>query len=713
MHQILQNLGSGETLLADVPAPGPKGGSLLVRTSRSLISLGTERMLVNFGRAGWLEKARQQPEKVRQVLEKIRVDGLFPTLDAVRSKLDTPLPLGYCQVGVVEDAGGASPDCFKPGQRVVTNGPHAEVVSVGHNLCAAVPDAVSDEAASFAVVGAIGLQGIRLLAPALGERIVVTGLGLIGLLVVQMLRANGCDVLGLDFDASKCALAESYGARTLNLANGADPVAEAMAWTKGRGVDGVLITASAKSNDPVRQAARMCRQRGRIVLVGVTGLELDRGEFYQKELSFQVSCSYGPGRYDPSYEDRGLDYPFGLVRWTEQRNIEAVLGLLAAGRIDVSRLVTHRFPLSEALRAYDTVSAGAALGIVLEYQAGAEVLARTVRYAVTDAIPVGAKVGAKGAASSRPPRVAVLGTGNYATRTLLPALRGLSHELRTVVSAQGVSGAHAAKKFGAPQATTDTEALWRDPEIDAVLITTRHHAHARQALAALRAGKHVWVEKPLCLTLADLAEIETAAKESKRVLMVGFNRRFAPMTLRMRELLRQTPGPKVFVCTVNAGAIPREHWTQDPMIGGGRIIGEACHFIDLLRHLAGAAIVSARADYLGGGGAETRDSASLSLRFADGSVGTVHYLANGPKAVAKERLEVFAAGKHLRLDNWRSLEGTGFAGFGGMRSRFSQDKGHRGALEAFLAGVAQGDAAPIALDEITEVSRVSIELAGL
>lgn len=765
MKQILQNLGTGETLLAEVPAPGASRGRLLIATRASLVSLGTEKMLVDFGRAGWIAKARSQPDKVKQVLQKVRTDGLLPTLDAIRSKLDQPIPLGYCNVGIVVGAeelsvvggqlsvreeerqhGAQAPQTtdngqqttlpkpqymeesatskqrttggFAPGDRVLSNGPHAEVVSVPHQLCAKIPDSVSDEAATFTVVGAIGLQGIRLLAPTLGESVVVTGLGLIGLLTVQMLRANGCRVLGLDFDSRKCELARQFGAEALDLSGGADPVAFAESWTNGQGVDGVIITASTTSDAPVSQAAHMCRKRGRIVLVGVTGLKLSRDDFYKKELTFQVSCSYGPGRYDPAYEDQGLDYPLGHVRWTEQRNFEAVLAIMADGLINVTPLISHRYPIEKALDAYATVATGKAMGIVLEYSEGKKLKAETLKAEMgeerqgTLARRVIHNAPLPDACSGLA-RLSVIGAGNFTTRTLLPALKGVAVRRRTIVSAGGVSSAHAANKFGFETSSTDTADVLADPETDAVLITTRHDAHARQVLAALRAGKHVFVEKPLALTIDEIDAIEEAVLQSNKVLMVGFNRRFAPLSLKTKSLLVGVPGPKSFIATINAGAIPSDHWTQDSQIGGGRIVGEACHFIDLLRDWAGAAIVDARISWLIGAEGRLRDTATMTLTFADGSIGTIHYLATGDKGFPKERFEVFAGGRILQLDNFRTLRGWGWKNFTkASGGRFTQDKGHAAGLAAFIEAVTHGKASPIPLDEILETSRWAVKLAG-
>lgn len=704
MRQVLQSLKDGTTKLTDVPSPQAGAHRLLVYTSTSLISAGTERMLVEFGKANWLDKARQQPDKVKQVIQKIGTDGLAATVDAVRSKLDQPLALGYCNVGRVSEI-GSGVSGYSVGDRVVSNGKHAEVVAVSKNLCARVPDNVSDEAASFTVVGAIGLQGIRLADPKLGECIVVMGLGLIGLLTVQMLRAQGCRVLGIDFDQGRIELAQRFGAETVNPKHGEDVLARAASFSRGAGVDAVIITASTASSEPISQAAKMCRKRGRLVLVGVTGLELSRADFYEKELTFQVSCSYGPGRYDPTYEEAGQDYPIGFVRWTEQRNFEAVLDLMASGALDIASLISHRFPLERAEEAFNLLTSGEpSLGIILAYKSETGE-ARSLNRTVTLSSP-------------RPPPgkavVAFLGAGNYAGRVLIPVFKAAGAQLRTVVSNGGVSAVHFGTKHGFADASTDALEAITNPGIDTVVIATRHDAHANQILSALRAGKHVFCEKPLCLTLDELREIEAEARaRPSQLLTVGFNRRFAPLTVKMRSLLDGIGEPKAFIATVNAGAIPASHWTQDPEVGGGRIIGEACHFIDLLRHLAGAPIKTVHALSLGASqnGAISQDKATISLEFEDGSTGTIHYLANGHQAFPKERVEVFAAGRILQLDNFRLLRGWGWRGF--SRATRRQDKGQQACARAFVDAIRGTSAAPIPLDQVIEVSRVSIEAAHI
>jgi predicted dehydrogenase len=590
------------------------------------------------------------------------------------------------------------------------------------NLCAKVPENVSDEEAAFTVIGAIGLQGIRLVQPTLGETVVVTGLGLIGLVSVQLLRAHGCRVLGIDFDTERLAFARQFGAEVVNLSAGEDPVAAARTFSRGRGVDAVLITASATSNEPVHQAALMCRKRGRIVLVGVAGLELSRADFYEKELSFQVSCSYGPGRYDSNYEDKGFDYPVGFVRWTEQRNFEAVLDMMVDGRLDVKPLISHRFKIEEAENAYELVGSSVpSLGILLQYPTPEE-KPETVLRSRTVRLNVSGTTTATGKAT-----MAFIGAGNYATNVLIPAFKEAGARLKTVASAGGVSAVYAGRKFGFEETTTDTDSLFSDSQITTVVITTRHDSHARLVYQALGAGKHVFVEKPLALTLDQLKEIQETVETTPShpsdptlpptahrppLLMVGFNRRFAPQIQKMKSLLEGVKEPKAFVMTVNAGAIPPGHWTQDSAVGGGRIVGEACHFIDLLRFLSGSPITGFQAISIGKapGVAVSEDKASITLHFGDGSIGTIHYLANGHKSFPKERLEVFAGGRILQLDNYRRLRGFGWPGFEKM-NLWRQDKGQQACAAAFVQAIEQGRAAPIPFEELMEVSRVSIQVA--
>lgn len=703
MKQVLQDLRSGRTLLEDVAAPGSRSGHLLIRTKRSLISAGTERALLEFGRAHLVAKARQRPEQVRQVLEKVRTDGIVSAMEAVRARLEQPSPLGYCNVGTVLDVGSGVRG-FAAGDRVASNGKHAEVVSVPSHLCARIPDGVDDDDASFTVVSAIALQAIRLVAPTLGERIVVSGLGLIGLLAAQLLRAHGCAVLGIDVDPGRIERARSFGVETVDLRT-QDPVEAAVTFSRGRGVDGVVIAAATRSNDPISQAARMSRKRGRIVLVGVVGLELSRADFYEKELTFQVSCSYGPGRYDAQYEEGGHDYPVGFVRWTEQRNFEAVLDMLAERRLEVAPLISHRFPIDEAERAYEVLGGPEpSLGIILDYPERA-VASRQVTFPRV----------ARGRANRPSPAVlGVIGAGSYARQRLLPAFAATSAIPHAVASAQGASASYAARRFGYATATTDATAMIDDPAVTAVVVATRHDSHARFVTEALAAGKHVFVEKPLCRRRDELALIERAyaSHGGGPMVMVGFNRRFAPHVVAIKRALADVREPKAMTMVVNAGAVPPDHWTQDPEIGGGRIIGEACHFIDLLRFLAGAPIVDVRAYGLGGasGTVVREDEATIVLRFADGSVGTIAYLANGSRTFPKERLEVFCAGGVLQMENYRVLRGFGWPGFKNSHA-VSQDKGQRACVAAFVEAVQRGTCSPIPFDEIVEVTNATFDVA--
>lgn len=720
MRQILQSLASGQTELVDVPCPAVGRGQILVQTRVSLVSAGTERMLVEFGKASLLEKARQQPDRVWQVLDKVKTDGLVPTLTAVKSKLDQPISLGYCNVGEVLEV-GPGVDAFKPGDRVTSNGPHAEVVCVPTNLCAKIPDSVSEEAAAFTVLGSIGLQGIRLAQPTLGEAFVVSGLGLIGLATVQLLKAQGCRVLGLDFSKARLELARQFGAEVFDLSSG-DPVAAAMQFSRGRGVDGVLITAATDSDEPVHQAAKMCRRRGRIVLVGVVGLKLSRADFYEKELSFQVSCSYGPGRYDATYEQLGQDYPVGFVRWTEQRNFEAMLDMIADRRIDPTQLISHRFAFDDAVDAYDLISGKEpSLGVLLNYPEPAESERQTLRIRT---LPIAQRATESSKSRRRPTpasgaangaSIAIIGAGNYATQMLIPAFRKNNAQVKCIASRNGLTAALAARKFGVLTATSDIDSLMADEQISTVVVATRHDSHAKLTCTALEAGKNVFVEKPLALNAQELRQIistyeEVTANGQGRgpVLTVGFNRRFAPQIQQMKSLLAEVHEPKSFIMTVNAGQIPADHWVHDPVAGGGRVIGEGCHFIDLLRYLCGTRIVSVQATMFGrDSAAEIRDDKmSITLSFADGSFGTVHYLANGHRSISKERLEVFCAGRVIQLDNFRRMQAVGWKKFRRM-NLWQQDKGHVAEVEAFLNAVSSQGPAPIALEELIEVTEAS------
>ncbi len=701
MRQLIQNLKDGSTTLVEAPTPGTVDGHILIDTSISLISTGTERMLVNFGKSSLIAKARSQPEKVMQVIEKVKTEGVFTTFDAVRSKLELPIPLGYCNVGRVRVSKAKG---FSSEDRVVSNGPHADVVSVPKHLAARIPLNVSDEEASFTVVASIGLQGLRLAKPTLGEMFVVTGVGLIGLLTVQLLRAHGCSVLAIDFDSKKLELARSFGAEICNPKDGQDPIAASLKFSRGRGVDGVIVTAATKSDEPITHAAKMCRTRGRIILVGVAGLNLKRSDFYEKELSFQVSCSYGPGRYDPVYESGGVDYPIGYVRWTEQRNFEAVLDMMASKTIDVSPLISHRVPFFESPKAYDILSTdNNALGILLEYPHKAEKRHQDHIALKTTAI-----------SQCREVTVGIIGAGNYASRFLIPAFKNSGAKLHTIASTGGLSAALHGRKQGFSFATSNIEQIISNKEINAVGIATRHDSHAQLTIDALNGGKHVFVEKPLALNLGELERIQKAFAKSDRCLMVGFNRRFSPHIKIMKKLLESNLAPKSFIMLMNSGYIPSEHWTHDPKIGGGRIIGEACHHIDLMRFLAGHPICSLQARRMGHSDGESLvdDKASITLGFEDGSFGTIHYFSNGGPSFPKERIEVFAGGGNLILNNFLKLEGYNWPGFR-KKNLWRQDKGQSNCVKAFLHAIEKGDETPIPPAELFEVAKTAIDVAAI
>ena len=696
MKQILQNLKSGETRVENVPAPACSRGCLLIRTRRTLISAGTERMLVEFSKGNLIAKARSQPDKVKQVLDKIKTDGLLPTLEAVFNKLDEPLPLGYCNVGEVIEV-GAGVEGFKPGDRVASNGPHAEIVSVPKNLCAKIPDGVSDDAAAFTVISAVGLQGIRLLQPSLGEKIVVFGAGLIGLITIQLLRASGCHVLAVDIDGSRLSAAKDFGAETFNSQNG-NPITAAETWTEGRGADGVIVTASAKNDDIMHQAAEMCRKRGRIILVGAVDLNLRRDDFYKKELSFQVSCSYGAGRYDEEYEQRGNDYPIAYVRWTEQRNFEAVLAALQSRALNVERLITHRTAIASAAEAYSKLlSDPTNLGTIIEFPADSS-LERTVALRPHTANSQGGKQAV----------VALIGPGNFSKGVIAPCLAKTKARLKYVVGRSNPGQAHhLAKRSGFEQVSTDIDKVLNDPEVNTVVIATGHDSHASLVCRALESGKHVFVEKPLAIRDDELQKIiEAKNRYDNLQLMVGFNRRFSPHSLKMKELLKARSEPLAMTYTVNAGNIPPDVPVHDLEVGGGRIIGEGCHFIDLLYFFADSPIIRVSAMRMEKGPVIKDDKMTIQLAFEDGSIGTVHYFANGSKSFPKEQLTVFSEGRILHLDNFRKTAGYGFAPFKSFRT-FSQDKGHQAEFNAFIESVAQGGPPLIPMSELVNVTSAS------
>ena len=687
MKQIIQSFKTGETILEEVPAPKVSAGQVLIRTTRSLVSLGTERMLVEFGKASLIQKARQQPDKVKMVLDKIKADGLMPTIETVFNKLEAPLPLGYCNVGKVIAIGQGVTD-FSVGDRVASNGQHAEFVCIPQNLVAHIPDSVSDDEAVFTVIGSIGLQGIRLLNPTMGETVVVTGLGLIGLMTAQLLMANGCKVIGLDVDDSKLKLAQSMGVIVHNPIHG-DPVKFVESQSKGIGADGVIITASAKSDEIISQAARMSRKRGRIVLVGVIGLNLSRAEFYEKELSFQVSCSYGPGRYDDNYENKGQDYPLPFVRWTEKRNFETVLQTIAAKQINVKDLITEEIPLNNYKDIYGSIGSSKSIASILVYDQNTP-LTHSVKVSDT---PFKAGKG----------KMAIIGAGNFAKMTMLPAMKNA--DIKYIVSKGGLTSKSLASKHNIEFSSTDYNEVLKDAEVDLVVITTRHNLHAPMVKQAIASGKNVFVEKPLAITQLDLNEIIEAQQKSNVNITVGFNRRFSPHIQQIKSKLPES-AQKNMIATMNAGNIPSDVWVHDMQVGGGRIIGEACHYIDLLVYLSGSKVKSICMNSMGANPAENTDNVSILLKFENGDNGVVNYFANGNKAYSKERLEVYFDEKTFIMDNFRETKGFGVKGFSKLKTKL--DKGHKAQFDLLSKRIKEGGAPLIPIDEIINVSKASI-----
>lgn len=702
MKQLIQNLSNGETSIEDVPQPNCRDGSVLIRSSCSLISLGTEKMLVDFGRSSIIGKASKQPEKVKMVLDKIKTDGLLHTYDAVKSKLDEPLPLGYCNSGIIIESRA---DEFSVGDRVISNGPHAEIVCVPKNLCVKIPESVDFQSASFSVLSSVALQGIRLANPTIGETFVVFGLGLVGQITTQILIANGCRVLGIDTNRERCKKAALLGVDVVDLSDSQDPIARAKIFSRDLGVDGVIISATSKSNDIIHQSALMCRKRARIVLVGVVGLDIRRDDFYEKELTFQVSSSYGPGRYEQAYEEKGLDYPIGFVRWTQKRNFEAVLDLMASGVLDMKILISNEYDFEDALLAYQRLNDPSVLGVVLRYSDDIEEFSEKN-------IQLNMKKSIK---KSSEPIIGFIGAGNHASRTLIPSFKKSNAVLSTLVSDRGLSASHHGRKLGFINASSDVKTIFNDDDIDTVVIATRHDSHSSLIVSALESGKNVYTEKPLAINLSDLKKIhncynQTSKKHNNQILMIGFNRRFAPHIMKIKKLLNSRPEPKNIIITVNAGYLSSDHWLNDPKVGGGRIIGEACHFIDLIMHLIDKNLItksiffSPKKNEL-----SPEERFNINLSFEDGSIGTIHYFSDGPKRFPKERIEVFCGQSALQLDNFRILKGFDWPGFNSHRL-FKMDKGQNSCVSEFLNSIRLGRTSPIPFNEIIENSIIPIEL---
>ncbi|MFZ0770719.1 MAG: bi-domain-containing oxidoreductase, partial [Candidatus Sulfotelmatobacter sp.] len=710
MKQVFQDARNAEITVVDVPAPKLLAGCVLVRTAASLVSAGTERASSEFAGKNLLQKARMRPDLVREVLSKISRDGLASTISAVRTRLDQPSALGYSSAGTVVAVGEGVVD-INPGDRVACAGAghavHAEFVCVPRLLVARIPsEAVSFDEAAFTTLGAVALHGVRNADAKLGDIVAVIGLGLLGQLTVQILKAAGCCVLGMDIFAERADLALRLGADAVSTSSSGFRDL-CLQHSAGHGVDSALIAAQTPSNDPVDLAGAVARNRAVVVAVGTVAMDIPRKFFYEKELDFRVSRSYGPGRYDVAYEQKGIDYPIGYVRWTETRNMEAFLKLLADRKLDLHGLITHRFPIARAHSAYDLITGktqDAFLGVLISYPQNAD-NTRHVDIAGPDR-PV---------AAHKPVQVGLLGAGSFAIGTMLPALKRVRGvDMVAVSAANGSHARYAAQKFGFRSCTTDEREILDHPAIDTVVVATRHHLHAGQVITALKSGKHVFCEKPLCLNEEELRGIAAAHNDSAslcRLLMVGFNRRFAPLAIRLKSFLRGVREPLALHYRVNAGFLPADHWLNDPVQGGGRIIGEVCHFVDLLCFLTGSSPVEVETRSLPNPGQYSNDNVVCSLRFADGSLGTIGYLANGDKSYSKERIEVFGGGNVAVLEDFRRLELVRGGKKHVVRSILRQDKGHRGEWEAFIAAIQTGAESPIPFREVvnTMVATFALE----
>ena len=694
MKQLLQNLKTGEILLEEIPLPSCGKNEILIKVERSLISPGTERMLLEFGKSSYLQKAKQQPDKVKMVLDKIKTDGLAPTLETVFSKLGEPMPLGYNSAGIIMEVGSNVTE-LKKGDRVVSNGAHSEIVVVGKNLVAKIPNNVNFDEASLTVLASVALQGVRLAQPTLGETFVVIGLGLLGQITLNLLKANGCEAIGVDIDQGKVDLARSNGYKALNPAKGEDPVTFVNKLTNEVGVDSVIITAATKANGPLEQAAEMVRRKGRIIAVGAIGMNIPRPPFYAKEIEFFVSNSFGPGKHDPFYEIEGNDYPIGYVRWTENRNFQAILSLLSNGALDFKYLLTHNYKFNDAPKAYDEIMNNRdALGVVLEYDSENVQIQKRVEFTQGEIL------------NSSDVSIGIIGAGNFTKLIVLPNLAKSSAKLTGISSAKGLSSSLAAKKFEAGYSTTDYKELMNDKNINTIFITTRHNNHADLVIESLENNKHVFVEKPLAVDIGQLARVASTynkllEKGTAPQLMVGFNRRFSPHSEYMYKNISGRSSALAMSMTVNAGALPKDLWVHEPS-QGGRIIGEGCHWIDLMSFMANSKVKSVHSIAIDQDSQLPikNDNVIINLKFEDDSIGSLQYISTGNKSFSKERLTLFCEGKVLELDNFKKVSGFGLSGF----KKMGQDKGHQAEMVGFVENIKSSKSPMISFDSLVSMN---------
>jgi predicted dehydrogenase/threonine dehydrogenase-like Zn-dependent dehydrogenase len=705
MRQVLQSARTGMIEVAEVPAPRVLPGCVLVRIAASLVSAGTERASSDFAAKSLLQKALSRPDLVREVMNKVRRDGLLSAASAVRSRLDQPAALGYSSAGTVIEVGEGVAD-LRPGGRVACAGAgfavHAEFACVPRLLVARIPSAeVNFESAAFTTIGAVAIHGVRTAEAKLGDVVAVIGLGLLGQLTVQVLNAAGCPVIGIDPVQERVELAAKLGALAVT-ASEAEFRDLCLRHSAGHGADSVLIAAETPSSGPANLASEVARDRGVVVAVGTVGMDLQRKLYYEKELDFRVSRSYGPGRYDSAFEQKGRDYPIGYVRWSETRNMEAFLQLLADGKVDVEPLITHSFTIENAGAAYELITGKTYephLGVVIRYP-NEEVGARRL-----ELIPRRAHTSPQGQV-----RVGLLGAGNFAQGVLIPAIKStLGTQLVGLCASSGARSRSSAAKFGFEFCTTNEEEIYSDASINTIVIATRHHLHAPQVLRAVECGKNVFCEKPLCLNEEELEQIERAYSRcgGDLRLMLGFNRRFAAMARRMKDFLSKSASPFTMHYRVNAGALPKDHWIEDPEQGGGRILGEVCHFVDFLSFLCGAPPTAVSARSLN---SPSGQDLIASLEFADGSQGTISYLCSGDRAFSKERVEVFGGGSVAVLDDFRHLDLVRRGRKASSRSWLKQDKGHTAEWKAFCECIQSGQPAPISFEEIAASTRATIRI---
>lgn len=701
MKKIIQNLRDGETKIIDAPIPNNSSNNILIKSTASLISTGTEKMLTDFGSSNWYQRVKKNPDKVKQVINKIKTDGIVPTFESVNNKLDQPIELGYCNVGIIQEI-GSNVRGYSIGDRVISNGSHSEYNSVPVNLTCRVPVNVSDEEAAFTVMGAIALHGIRLAKLSIGEKVVVIGMGIIGLITTQILIKTGHKVLCIDIDQNRLDIAKSFGAEVHNSSNDDFLYETAEEFSNSNGVDAVFITSTSNSDQIIHDSAEISRKRGRIILIGVTGLNLDRSDFYEKELVFQVSCSYGPGRYDVNYELDGNDYPIGYVRWTERRNFECILEMISNKTIILDKLISRKINFENALDAYEDIkNSRKFLGVIFKYkkddnQSLNNVLSNSLERKINYSKKTNASIG-------------IIGAGNFTSKVILPNLKYIKNiELNTIISKSGLSSNLLMKKYSFINNSTNSDFIFDNKKIDTVFITSRHDSHSKFICNALKTNKNIFVEKPMAINNEQLEEIRALVPKSKSKIFVDFNRRFSPHIKKMKTLISKISIPKAININVNSGMIDKDHWTQDLKIGGGRIIGEVCHFIDLALFLSGSKIKNWNVVKMK---SQKNDTLSISFEYENGSIATINYFSNGNSQYHKENIEVFIGNKILKLDNFKKLRGYGWNNFKSM-NLWSQDKGHKNAINEFITSCMDNHDSPILFQDLYDVTKVSIDISN-